>query len=131
MGRQYGVLMKDELQAEYEMFRSRFTANGYTEAEVRELAREITSLQAKRIQEIQTGIAELSGMHDQRNQHEHDSPGINTTVSMKKRVDLSNQNPRPHSRQTVPGCSSDCCTAGSSYCAGTGRGCSVRLPVNR
>ncbi|UUX93022.1 C45 family autoproteolytic acyltransferase/hydolase [Methanoplanus endosymbiosus] len=62
MGRQYGALMTDELNSEYEMLRSRFTANGYTETEVYESARETTSLQAKRIKEIRAGIAETSGL---------------------------------------------------------------------
>jgi hypothetical protein len=62
MGRQYGALMKDELQAEYEMLRSHFTAHGYTEAEVGEFAREATVLQAKRMKEIRAGIAETSGL---------------------------------------------------------------------
>ena len=62
MGRQYGALMKDELRAEYAMLRSHFTASGYTEAEIGELARKATTLQAKRMKEIRAGIAETSGL---------------------------------------------------------------------
>ncbi len=62
MGRQYGTLMKDELRAEYAMLCSHFMANGYTEAEIGELARAGTALQAKRMKEIRAGIAETSGL---------------------------------------------------------------------
>ena len=62
MGRQYGALMKDELQEEYAMLRSHFTANGYTEAEIGEFATTATALQAKRMKEIRAGIAETSGL---------------------------------------------------------------------
>ncbi|HDS63615.1 MAG TPA: peptidase M1 [Methanofollis liminatans] len=62
MGRQFGSLMKDELKEEYAMLRSHFTASGYTDAEVGEFAEKATALQAKRMKEIRTGIAETSGL---------------------------------------------------------------------
>ncbi|MDV2482643.1 peptidase M1 [Methanoculleus sp. Wushi-C6] len=62
MGRQYGALMKDELQAEYAMLRTHFRASGYTEAEIGEFARGATALQAKRMKEIRAGIAETSDL---------------------------------------------------------------------
>ena len=62
MGRQYGALMKDDLQAEYAMLRSHFTARGYTVEEISEFARAATAPQAKRMKEIRAGMAETSGL---------------------------------------------------------------------
>lgn len=62
MGRQYGALMRDELQAEYALLCSHFIARNYTVEEVAGFAHTVTTLQAKRMHEIRAGMAETSGL---------------------------------------------------------------------
>ncbi len=76
MGRQYGALMKDELQSEYEMLRSHFTASGYTEEEIAAFAGEATALQAQRMHEIWAGMAETSGLTTEQLEILYEGPQI-------------------------------------------------------
>ena len=62
MGRQYGYLMKDELQSVYKIITDRTAQQGVTIEKVREQARQATALQPKRLKEINAGIAETSGL---------------------------------------------------------------------
>ncbi|MFA5269988.1 MAG: C45 family peptidase [Methanoregula sp.] len=62
MGRQYGSLMKDELLSEYKIITNKTAQQGVTIEHVREAARQATTLQPKRMKEINAGIAETSGL---------------------------------------------------------------------
>ena len=62
MGRQYGYLMKDELQSVYKIVTNKTAQQGVTIEKVREQARQATALQPKRLKEINAGIAETSGL---------------------------------------------------------------------
>ena len=62
MGRQYGYLMKNELQSVYKIVTNKTAQQGVTIDQVRLQARQGTALQPKRLNEIQAGIAETSGL---------------------------------------------------------------------
>ena len=62
MGRQYGGLMKAELNEEYTFLLETLTKRGFTQEEIRKDGREITALYPQRVKEIFTGMAETSGL---------------------------------------------------------------------
>ncbi len=62
MGRQYGALMKTELNEEYTFIIDSLESRGYTQDEVREIARDIPANYPQRVKEIFTGMAETSGL---------------------------------------------------------------------
>lgn len=62
MGRQYGGLMKTELNEEYGFLLSRFAKGGYTQEQLRNISRETAYLYPQRQKEIFSGMAETSGL---------------------------------------------------------------------
>ena len=62
MGRQYGSLMKAELNEEYAFILSSLQKRGYTQEEVRSMGREAVVLYPQRLREVFTGMAETSGL---------------------------------------------------------------------
>jgi hypothetical protein len=62
MGRQYGGLMKAELNEEYAFLLDTLTNRGFTQEEIREAGQEITALYPQRVKEIFLGMAETSGL---------------------------------------------------------------------
>ena len=62
MGRQYGGLMKAELNEEYAFLLDTLTKRGFTQEEIREAGQEITALYPQRVKEIFLGMAETSGL---------------------------------------------------------------------
>ncbi len=65
MGRQYGALMKGELQAEYAMLIANLTERGYSLDSLREDARQATALQPKRMKELTAGMADTTGLTEE------------------------------------------------------------------
>ena len=65
MGRQYGNLMKDELRSVYNIVTGNTAKQGATIEQVREMAKQATVLQPKRMKEIYAGIAETSGLTEE------------------------------------------------------------------
>ncbi len=62
IGRQYGNLMRDELRSVYGIVTNTTARQGVTIEQVREQGVKATALQPKRLNEIQAGIAETSGL---------------------------------------------------------------------
>lgn len=62
MGRQYGALMKPELNEEYTFLLDILTKRGYTQEEVRAIGRDIPANYPQRVKEIFSGMAETSGL---------------------------------------------------------------------
>ncbi len=62
MGRQYGGLMKAELNEEYAFILDTLVKRGYTQEEIRATARDIPALYPQRVKEIFTGMSETSGL---------------------------------------------------------------------
>ncbi len=62
MGRQYGGLMKDELNDEYAFLTDTLTSLGMTREETRKDGQEIIAHYPQRIKEIFTGMSETSGL---------------------------------------------------------------------
>ena len=62
MGRQYGALMKTELQGEYAFLLKNISDQGYTQEQVRAMGREVLVFPSQRMNEIFTGMAETSGL---------------------------------------------------------------------
>ena len=62
MGRQYGGLMKTELNEEYAFLLDTLVKRGYTQQQVREIGRDIPALYPQRIKEIFLGMSETSGL---------------------------------------------------------------------
>jgi hypothetical protein len=62
MGRQYGTLMKTELNEEYAFLLSKFARRNYTQEQMRQMAREAWYLYPQRQKEIFNGMAETSGL---------------------------------------------------------------------
>ena len=62
MGRQYGGLMKTELNEEYAFLLDTLAKRGYTQQQVRESGRDIPALYPQRIKEIFLGMSETSGL---------------------------------------------------------------------
>ncbi len=62
MGRQYGGLMKIELNEEYQFLLSRFAKGGYSQEQLRNMSREAAYLYPQRQKEIFSGMAETSGL---------------------------------------------------------------------
>ncbi len=62
MGRQYGGLMKTELNEEYAFLLDTLAKRGYTQQQVREIGRDIPALYPQRIKEIFLGMSETSGL---------------------------------------------------------------------
>ncbi len=61
MGRQYGGLMKNELNEEYTFLLDTLAKRGYTQEEIREYGREIPAFYPQRVKEIFWGMSETSG----------------------------------------------------------------------
>ncbi len=62
MGRQYGALMKSELNDEYTFILDGLEKQGYTRDQVRGYGREIPAYYPERLKEVFAGIAETSGL---------------------------------------------------------------------
>jgi len=62
MGRQYGALMKDELQSEYNIVTNFSSKRGHTVDQLRELGRKSCEYQPERMKAIYEGMAETSGL---------------------------------------------------------------------
>jgi len=62
MGRQYGGLMKNELNEEYKFILDTLAKRGYTKEEIRTTARDIPALYPQRVKEIFIGMSETSGL---------------------------------------------------------------------
>ena len=62
MGRQYGALMRNELNEEYTFLLDTLAKRGYTKKEIREGGREMTALYPQRLKEIFSGMSETSGL---------------------------------------------------------------------
>jgi hypothetical protein len=62
MGRQYGALMKPELNEEYAFIVDNLEKNGYSREEARAVMRNITAYYPQRVKEIFTGMSETSGL---------------------------------------------------------------------
>jgi hypothetical protein len=62
MGRQYGALMKPELNEEYAFILDTLVKRGYTQEWIRATGHEIPALYPQRVKEIFTGMAETSGL---------------------------------------------------------------------
>ena len=62
MGRQYGALMKTELNEEYAFLLDTLVRRGYTQEQVREAGRETMALYPQRLKEVFTGMSETSGL---------------------------------------------------------------------
>lgn len=61
MGRQYGGLMKTELNDEYSYLINTVTSQGITKEEIMKSAREVHAYYPERIKEIFTGMSETTG----------------------------------------------------------------------
>ena len=64
MGRQYGGLMKKELNDEYTFILDGLAKQGYTREQVRGYGREIPAYYPKRLKEVFAGMAETSGLSE-------------------------------------------------------------------
>lgn len=62
MGRQYGGLMKEELNEEYAFILDTLARRGYTRDQVRATARDIPAFYPQRVKEIFSGMSETSGL---------------------------------------------------------------------
>jgi len=62
MGRQYGGLMKNELNEEYTFLLDTLAKRGYTQEEIREYGREIPAFYPQRVKENFWGMSETSGL---------------------------------------------------------------------
>ena len=62
MGRQYGGLMKTELNEEYAFLLDTLAKRGYTQQQVREAGRDTTALYPQRLKEVFLGMSETSGL---------------------------------------------------------------------
>lgn len=62
MGRQYGGLMKSELNDEYLFLLDTLSTRGYTKEKVREIGRESTAFYPQRLKEVFLGMSETSGL---------------------------------------------------------------------
>jgi hypothetical protein len=62
MGRQYGALMKDELQSVYDIVKNFSSKRGYTLEQIREMGRKSCEYQPERMKAIYAGMAETSGL---------------------------------------------------------------------
>lgn len=62
MGRQYGGLMKTELNEEYTFLMDTLISRGYTKEAIRKDGREITAYYPQRVKEIFIGMSETSGL---------------------------------------------------------------------
>jgi len=62
MGRQYGALMKAELNEEYRFLSSAYVKRGYSNEQLRTDGREASVLYPKRQKEVFSGMAETSGL---------------------------------------------------------------------
>lgn len=62
MGRQYGGLMKTELNEEYTFLLDTLTKRGYTQQEVRAIGRNATAFFPQRLNEVFLGMSETSGL---------------------------------------------------------------------
>ncbi|MDD1719038.1 MAG: C45 family peptidase [Methanoregulaceae archaeon] len=62
MGRQYGALMKTELNDEYRFILEGLAKRGYTKEDIRSMGREAAVLYPERQMEIFSGMAETSGL---------------------------------------------------------------------
>jgi hypothetical protein len=62
MGRQYGGLMKSELNEEYTFLLDTLAKRGYTKEQIRETGRETTAFYPQRLKEIFLGMSETSGL---------------------------------------------------------------------
>jgi hypothetical protein len=62
MGRQYGGLMKTELNEEYTFLMDTLISRGYTKEAIRKDGREVTAYYPQRVKEIFAGMAETSGL---------------------------------------------------------------------
>jgi hypothetical protein len=62
MGRQYGALMKPELNEEYAFIVDNHGQAGYTKDELRAIGRDIPALYPQRVKEIFYGMSETSGL---------------------------------------------------------------------
>jgi len=62
MGRQYGALMKAELNEEYRFISSAYVKRGYSNEQLRADGREASVLYPKRLKEVFSGMAETSGL---------------------------------------------------------------------
>ncbi len=62
MGRQYGALMKDELQSAYKIIANHTGKQGYTVQQLREMGHESCAYQPERMRAIYAGMADTSGL---------------------------------------------------------------------
>ncbi len=62
MGRQYGSLMKTELNEEYAFLLGTLATRGYTQQEVRAIGRDATAFFPQRLKEVFLGMSETSGL---------------------------------------------------------------------
>jgi len=62
MGRQYGGLMKTELNEEYTFLMDTFSERGYSKEEIREGGKSVVAKYPQRVKEIFTGMSETSGL---------------------------------------------------------------------
>jgi len=62
MGRQYGGLMKTELNEEYTFLLTTLTKRGYTQEQVRTIGRDATASFPQRLKEVFLGMSETSGL---------------------------------------------------------------------
>ncbi len=62
MGRQYGALMKAELQGEYAFLQGNISNRGYTQEQLRAMGREVLVFPSQRMNEVFIGMAETSGL---------------------------------------------------------------------
>jgi hypothetical protein len=62
MGRQYGALMKNELQSVYGLITDITSKRGYTIEQVREMGSKLCAYQPERMKAIYAGMAETSGL---------------------------------------------------------------------
>lgn len=65
MGRQYGSLMKTELNEEYAFLIGTLAKRGYSQEQVRKTGRNITAYYPQRIKEIFIGMSETSGLTEE------------------------------------------------------------------
>ncbi|AGB01164.1 C45 family autoproteolytic acyltransferase/hydolase [Methanoregula formicica] len=65
MGRQYGALMRPELNEEYAYLIGTLSARGYTQEMARAEGRNITAFYPQRVREIFTGMSETSGLTEE------------------------------------------------------------------
>ena len=64
MGRQYGALMKTELNEEYAFILDSVAKHGYTREKMREIGHDIPAYYPQRVKEIFAGMSETSGLSE-------------------------------------------------------------------